>query len=64
MTWFKLHEYYQKAMNYSLMIIVTVPLQIYLLVQQTEYSGTQVELGGYCSPRHRMPFNCIITRVQ
>lgn len=43
--WFKLGEYYQKAMNYSLMIIVTVPLQVYLLMQQTEYSGTQAGMA-------------------
>jgi hypothetical protein len=44
-TWFKLGEYYQKAMNYSLMVILTVPLQMYLLVQQTEYSGTQAGMA-------------------
>ena len=40
-SWFRLEDYYRKAMNYSLMIIFTVPAQIYLLVKQTEYSATQ-----------------------
>jgi hypothetical protein len=44
-SWFKLGEYYQKAINYSLMVIATVPLQIYLLVRQTEYSGTQAGMA-------------------
>lgn len=44
-SWFRLEDYYRKAMNYSLMIIFTVPAQIYLLVKQTEYSGTQAGMA-------------------
>ena len=44
-SWFRLEDYYRKAMNYSLMIIFTVPAQIYLLVKQTEHSGTQAGMA-------------------
>ena len=43
--WFDLGRRYRKATNYSVMIIVSVPLQIYLLVKQTEHSGTQAGMA-------------------
>ena len=43
--WFDLGRYYRKATNYAVMIIASVPLQIYLLVKQTEHSGTQAGMA-------------------